>query len=56
MKDVVRRGGRTSVHMVGREDRRKCSEVDQPRVKQALVEQVMHATIEVYRDWYCFLM
>lgn len=28
----------------GKEERRKCSEVDQPRVKQALVEQVMHAT------------
>lgn len=32
------------------EERRKCSEVDQPRVKQASGEQVMHATIGVYRQ------
>lgn len=31
----------------GSEERRKCSEADQPRVKQALVEQVKHTTIEV---------
>lgn len=39
---------------VNREERRKCSEVDQPRVKQALGQQVMHATIGVCRDQYWF--
>lgn len=39
-----------------RRRRRKCSEVDQPRVKQALGQQVMHATAGVHRDQRRLLM
>lgn len=38
------------VQAAGGEWRRKCSEVGQPRVKQALEEQVMRAAIGIYRD------
>lgn len=39
-----------------RDERRKCSEVDQPRVKQDFGRQVMHAADGVYRERRWLLM